>query len=861
MKRDIKNEMSAPYNLKVSEKEKYASDGEWFKQYMRYIVLGTITEVPDYESMRLAYEVANNNLDGFKDKLMQFCNPLGADIGEIQEEVVPYPELHNNINVLKGEMLSRGNDIRVMLLSANAIRQKNEKLREKIMASVDELLAIKLEQQKAQMQGMSKDEQEKYIQSLRTQLEPEDLLSKNYLSEVEIFASKALRYCNYEQDVKLKQMDTFEDTLKVDRCFIYSGWKHGKPFLEIRNPLFLGFHKSPNERFIHKGDYVWYRKAITPSEIFNNYTLTDEQISALGLNSYRTGMIDKRHAVGLPDSKPVFDQTNYEMLEATQNNNKQSFRKDIGLSMTSSTSMNRERHLIWETHFEFKAFKQIIFLSYVDEYNKDVTTIVNQDFEIPEEATKELFINRYGEQSNRWRWFDPLMGIEFTVEKLWIPRKYEIIRLGTTQNVFPIYREVPYQHTNIENPYSTFELSTKGGIFNARNTKSVSPLQLALAPYFQYIFVKHIQNRELSKYQGAIQSIDIDQIPDELGEDIHGNPIRDKVSTYLTMLRRTNKDFYSGSQSSIGGLPPATRSPGSGGFMLGTAIELMNLQSLLEYLKREIGMAMGISPQRVANFATGTNVSDNQQAIAQSYNITEPYFFLHAEIWRAALNDWLLNFRTYCKRIFESNPKLQEYSIHYFLEDGTEELLSITPDSLSHADFGLFLVNSSNSKKYNDYMIQTVMQALAQNRGEGSSIISGIIKDIMNGASPEETHKKIQMAEEKQHKRNIEIEQLKQQAQAEMQKRELENREDLQKHDVDKILVQGEVDKQLELIKQDVTDDTNENNVPDELDIAKTRVAYQAQDLKERQFEHQKEVDNENIKIAKKKAAQPKTKQ
>jgi len=841
-------ELTAPYNLKVSEKEKYANDGEWFKRYMRYIVSGTLTEVPDYEPMKVAYEVANNNLEGFKSKLEQFCNPLGEKIGELEEEIVPYPELHNKINVLKGELLKRNDDHKILLLTARAIKDKNTKLYEAIKMSVDEKLAIELEKQKAQMKGMKPKEVEEYIKSLRTQLEPEDLLNKNWMSEVEIFFSKGLKYCMYEQDVKMKKMDTFEDVIIADRCFIYSGWKHGKPYLEVRNPLFCGFHKSPNERFVQKGDYFWYRKAVTPAEIFNNYNLTDEQIRELGLNSYRTGMIDRRHAVGLPDNKPVFDQTNYELLEETTNSEKRTFRKDIGLSQTSGTALNRERHLIWETHFEFKAFKQIIFLSYVDEYNEEIVQTVNEDFDIPSYATKESFINRYGEKSDRWVWFDQIMGVEFSAEKLWIPRKYEIVRLGN-YTVFPIYREVPYQYTNIENPYSTFELSTKGAVFSARNTKSVSLLQRALSPYFQLLYLKHIQNRELAKYQGAIQSIDLDQIPDSLGEDIYGNPIRDKVSAYLAILKKTNKDIYSGSQTSLGGLPPATRSPGSSGYLIGTAVELMNLQQLIELVKREIGMAMGLSPQREAAFSEGTNVSDNRQAITQSHHITEPYFFVHSEIWKSVLNDWLINFRSYCERVFESNPKLKDYSIHYFLPDGTEEVLKITPESLSHTDIGLFLINSGQTDTYVNYMLQ-LAHAFAQNAGEGTSVVSSLLKDIVSGASAEEIHKKIQIAEQQQHERMMQMEKAKQESALQMQQQEIEAREDLQKHEIEKIIVKGEIDKEIAMLN-DGEDDTNE---PSEIDYIKVQQEQQKINMKEKELKDKKEATTEKLAIDRKKA-------
>ena len=854
--KESKKQLTAPYNLKVSEKEKYSNEGEWFKKYMEYVVSGTLAEVADYETMKLSYEVANNNLQGFKAKLDQFCNPLGEKIGEVEEEIVSYPELHNKINVLKGELLKRNDQHKIMLLTARAIKEKNQKLYKAIRMSVDEKLAIEIEKQKAQMSGMKPKEVEEYIASLRTQLEPEDIIQKNWMSEVEIFFSKALQYCMYEQDVKMKKMDTFEDVIISDRCFIYPCWKHGKPAIEIRNPLFCGFHKSPNERFVQKGDWFWYRKAVTPAEIFNSYNLTDKQISDLGLDSYRSGAMDRRHGIGLPDNRPVYDHSDYELLESSVNSEKKAFSKEIGLSQSSGTSLNKERHLVWETHFEFKAFKEIIFLSYTDEYGKEVLNTVNPTFEIPEYATKESFINRYGEKSDRWVWFDEIMGTEFTAEKLWIPRKYEIIRLGDS-DVYPIFREVPYQYTNIENPFSTFELSTKGAVFSARNTKSVSLLQRALAPYFQLLYLKHIQNRELSKYQGAIQAVDVDQIPDSLGEDAYGNPIRDKVAAWLATVKKTNKDFYSGSQSSLGGLPPATRSPGSSGYMLGTAVELMNLQQLIELVKREIGMAMGLSPQREAAFSEGTNVSDNRQAITQSHHITEPYFFVHSEIWKSVLNEWLINFRTYCQRIFESNPSLADYSIHYFLPDGTEELLSVTPESLSHTDIGLFLINSGQTETYSNYMIQ-LAHAFAQNAGEGTSVVSSILMDISSGASPQEIHKKIQIAEEKQKQRAIELEQARTQSALQLQKQEIEAREDVQKHEIEKIVVKGQIDKEIASEKEDEV--IEDNGEPNYVDVVKLNMEQQKIDNKEKERRDKKELGKEKLEIDRKKASQPKSK-
>lgn len=850
------------FSLKVSETEKYANENEWFKNYMLYVIPNESAIVEDYNLMKISYEVANNNLEGFRDKIKQFCSPLGEDIGQIEEDVIPYPELYNKINVLKGEMLKRGDNFKIVLLTAKAIKDKNTQLYEAIKASVDEKMAVILEAQKKQMEGMNEQQVQEYIQQLRTQEEPEDILNKNWQSEMEIFYSKALKYCYFDQEIKHKKLETFEDVIVADRCFVYSGWRNGKPYLEIRNPLFCGFHKSPNEPYVHKGDYFWYRKAITPADVFNNYDLTEEQLSQLGLNTYTAAVVDRRHALG-KTGKPVFDHVNQELLMATDNSVVHN--KAVGMHQASSQAINRQSDLVWETHFEFKAFKELVFLSYTDEYNEETVVVMPPNFtsNIPKSAIKEEFMNRYGNKSTRYVWVDNATGMEYRCESIWIPRRYEIVRLGN--DVFPICREVPHQYTNPEDPFTNFTLSTKGAVFTSRNAKSVSILQRALAPYFQYIYVKHIQNRELSKYLGSTLDMDVDQIPDDLGKDFFGNDIRDKFVTWLAYLKKTGINFYSGSQTSLGGLPPATRSPGSRANNFDNAMNLFNLQQLLEMIKREIGMAMGITPQREGSFEQRSNVSDNQQAIIASYSITEPYFFLHNQVWKEAINDWLLNFRSYCDNIFRSNPRLKDHSFNYIMPDGTEELMKVTPLSLSHTAIGLYISDSGQEQRYMDAMLNFA-QAFAQNAGEGMSNISNLIKLVTGGSSPEEIHKSILMQEKRQHDRQLEMQKAQAEAEQKAIDMQMKAREDVQAHEIEKIRTKAEEDRTTSIMSETIRaqgfakdQDADNDQQLDVLEIADHFLDQKKLDLEVAKFEHQKEVDGEKIKIDKKKASQPKS--
>lgn len=856
-------------SLKVSETEKYANDCAWFKDYADYILPAHEATINGYDDIKTAYEVYNNNISAYKEELKNFCDPLGTDVGQIVEEIRPYPVIHNNVNVLKGELLKRNDTFKVILLSAEAIRDSNTKFVEALKASVEEEVALHIERQQKEMQGMSQTQIEEYINNLRTQLSPEDINHKDFKSDYEIFYNKVLKYAYYDQQIKFKQQETITDLFVSDRFYLYSGWRFGKPYIEVRNTLRTGFEKSPESPFVQDSEYVWYKKPITKTQAYDNYSkyLSEQDMHDLDMyHNAGSSRIDSRHDVLGGVAVPVFDTLSEEIFRAKYNNDGYNDKSTGSYQEESDVEVSLEDDLIWETHIEFKAYRKVIFLTYLDEYNEEVTVMVSDDFKIPNSAKKEKFTNKFMEPSTKYVWIDG--DTEFTAEELWVPRKYEVIRLG--DDIYPICREVPFQTLNTDRPYSGFELSTKGIIATSRNSASVSLVQRSIPSYFQYLFIKHIQNRELAKYQGAIQDIDVDQIPDELGEDIDGNPIRDKVATYLMYLKSTNKSFYSGSQGSLGAGLPSTRSPGSSGYMLGTAVELMNLQQLLELVSRELDLSMGISPQRKAAFSQDSNVRDNQQAITQSHHITEPYFYLHSIVWSRALEDYLRNFRTYCQMMFERSPNKKEHYIQYFLPDGTEELLKVTRKELDMIDVALHVTNSGNDQVYIDTMMQ-LSHSFGQNAGEGMETVSELLKAMTSGLSPEEVHRKIQVATEKQQNRMQQMEQMKVQSQEKIAKIAKETREDEQAHELEKLDREYKWKQQIELQKEAIRAagnsqeaDMDQDGIPDLFEIYKhgvdaelkkeeLNIKREDQQIKREELASKEKIEKEKIKAAKQK--------
>lgn len=862
------------FNLKVSEDEKHKDDHEWFKNYMKWIVPEANHTLEDYDSMKLCYDVVNNNLDGFKDKLKRFCNPMDLPDVKFDDFIEPQPKIHNKINVLKGELLKRGDNFKVILLSAKAIKEKNKKLIEAIQASVEQEVMLEIQKLQAQMQEASEEEIEQITQQLRDQLSPEDIASKDYLSEWELFGNKIIKYAYFDQEVKMKQMDTFSDICIADRCFIYSGWKYGKPHLEVRNTLFTGFHKSPNNPYVQKGDYVWYKDAITIADVMTEYghLLSDDDIADLGVYTNNSNhAVDKRHDVLGGEARGVFDHNKQELAAEVISKGAKGqtlfAEQNTGNYQGQGHSANYlNNQLVWRTHFEFKAFKELIFLKWKDEYGEEIITPLSSKAKsiIPPDAEKVNKLNMYGDYITTYIWTDPVTETPYEASILWIPRKYEVIRLGNS--VYPICREVPFQVTNINSPYSSFELSTKGMILNARNAPSISLVQRALPSYFEFLYVKKVQNEELAKYQGYIQDIDVDQIPDELGEDEEGEKVRDKVVTYLTYLKKTNKNFYSGSQGGVNsGLPPATRSPGSRGFMMGTAMELYNLQNLADTLDREIGMAMGISPQRESMFSANSNVTDNQQAITQSHHITEPYFYLHSQIWRAALNDYLKNFRQYCLNQFEMNPDSNYLIFDYITQDGIKELLKITPDTLDMEDMGLWVSSGINDQRYLQLMEQFSF-SIAQNGGEGMEEVSAIVKAITSEASPIEVHRMIQIQAEKQKQRTEMMQQKQQEHEQQLEQMRAAAADAERAARKEEIILMESLrkEREVEVMMTRYGIDSDRDNIPDV--VQQMRYENEKEDnekkrgLDEREIERKEKADKDKKEIELKKIAAMKDK-
>lgn len=734
--------------LKVKNKDK-----AWYESIAEYY-MPSYNEVfrDDYDDKKALYEIVNNDISYYKDRINEMCNNAISLGATLDDDILPYNKIKSKLNVLEGDLISRSTNHKIVLLSAKLIKDKNERLYNAIKQSIDTKLQTILEE--AKMKNMSEKELQQFITQAEEDLLPNDINYKNFLTEHEIFSEKLLKYTFFDQDVIAKKIDTFRDSVIAGEMYVYNGWKHGKPHIIVCNPLHIGFDKSPDTKYIQKGSYVYYTDEIKVVDAINDYieVLDDEDYEKLLKYSGFQNVPDSM-------SKRVFGHEKYYATLAAMGNDSIKTR-GVGLHQGDFTNIYTHKDSLYRTHLEFLAYDEVIFYCYTDEYNDKVMIQLDGKADIiPDYAKKVKYINKYQQDDFKYVWEEGGMTHEAYVK--WIPQRYEIERLG--YDIYTKRRKVPFQ-PQYSDPFNQFELSYKGGIAYSRNARSVSLVEQALPIQFQIFAIKALENKEIASYEGTILTQDVDQIPLDLAGEDDDNAKRDLITNNTVIRKKTKTAFYSGSQSSHGLPVPSTRTQGIGAIQIGSVGEILNMQSLIQALDAELGVTMGIPPQREAQVMPGTNVRDNQQSLIQSTLATEHLYFWHNKLWSIILNEHINNLKAYYRNMFVDNPAKKDHVLEFSSVDGTKELMRITPEYVRNEDIGVYMNDSNNDKLYMDYLLMN-LQPIAQNAGDGAIVLSQILKAMSSGSSVSEIDKMITDFAEKQSKKAQQMQQAEQEAQ------------------------------------------------------------------------------------------------
>lgn len=823
--------------LKVSES---AKDKEWYQyQADRIIPSAQFSNITGIDEMRKMYKLLNNDLSGFEEELKPYCSDL-SDYGAVEEELIAYNPLPNKLEQLKGQMLYRGNTYRIMLLNSKAIRSKDESFQNEVRATIEEELQLELQKFQKQLEGMDEQQAAEFVEKLRTKNPLNSLQRRNYLSEAEIIFSKLVQYSEATQDVRSKKMEHLEDAALVSQLYLQNYWDNGKPAVRVLNPLHLGFVKAPNEPKVQKGDYWWYRDNITLADCLDEYIndLSDEDLGKLIQYGQIGNPVTKDHM-----TRPVFDQTRfYSILERLGENSH--LLSDEGLAQGNHLTNLNFNYLVPRIHLEFKAYEEVIFLSYKNELGDKITKQLNSKSKkvvIPDYASKLKFTNRFHKKSHKYVWSAD--GVDYEAEIMWIPRRYQLTRLG--QDIDVDFGKVPFQ-PEYDNPFKDFELSCKGMMLYNRNAKSLSPVQRTLPYIFHYMSARRIQTREMAKFVGQERVIDVDQVPEDLAKD-HGAS-GDPVLNQEIIARRTGSRFISSSRS-VDGLPlPTTRGKGVEYQMVDSSGILMNLESFCNELDRKIGLRMGVTDAQLGNVQSRTTARDNEMSRRSSDIQTSSLYYAIDQVWSHAMNEHLRNLVQLIKGHFREDPTMQDYPLETILPDGSREFFKVTRDSIEELEnFGLYHYDTGKEKLYFDYMLNSVF-SFAQNAGEGVETVSSVLKALTSTTSVEEMHEIIKKTTDELRQKTMEEMEIRNKQQENAQKMQMQILREQEELRLEGKLVEIDRKAAADLEKSKITSeslanqyDINENQTNDMMEIKREELAFEAvENAKDRK--HEKEL-------------------
>ena len=126
--------------LNLLSKEK---DKEWYKNIaqMYFTSVGNYAIRPDFDEKIKLFRFFNNDLSDYISEINKLCNDV-VSVDAADDMLLHYNVIRNKYDVLHGELLRRGNNHKIILLSAKAIKYKNDKMLALIQENVDKDLQL-----------------------------------------------------------------------------------------------------------------------------------------------------------------------------------------------------------------------------------------------------------------------------------------------------------------------------------------------------------------------------------------------------------------------------------------------------------------------------------------------------------------------------------------------------------------------------------------------------------------------------------------------------------------------------------------------------------------------------------------------
>jgi len=691
-------------SLKISKSRKEKKDFSHSKDVIDYFISTTYfqdstnkTVGSNYRDLYTLYDAYNNI---FPDSLFEYVtNPLSSSKDEHKSwpaRIRPYSILRPNLDLLLGEFEKRPKNFVINVNNADAVNMAEEQIQKAVSQSLEQMFYNEVEQMQAQQQGVAPPQQEK------PQL-PKNIRNATLATYKDARAEQGEIMLNQlEDDLVVKELwsDMFKDYTIAGEVYSYKDVEFDEVIYERVSPLDIDYDKSPGNKYVERGSWVVRRKYMNPTDIVEKFW---EELKGDDI-----------------DDLEASDQ----LLPYTS----QYFNALFGNTYRVEEDLKRSKIPVY--HVVWKYYKKVGFLTFTDEMGQV------QEIEVPEgyKADKEA-----GE-SVEWVW-----GIEWyegwRADVAYTSTDTDEDHSGLNGGLYLGIGPTQVQRTKMNNMFRTAG-PYNGFRFSDTHSRNVSLVEIGLPYQILYIILHYRLEMTIAKSKGKIALLDINTIPDELGEE--------KFFYYaeangFAMINRNQKGVdKTWNQYQV--------------LDLDLYDTISNLIGILDQIKTEWDDVLGITRQRKGNVMASETASGVDAARYQSSVISERYFTKFDDFIRVE-RQGLLDCSKFAYR--EGKKSL------YYSNDERAAILDLDPATYMESDFNVHVVNSSTDIENMKLMKEQTAAFASQGQdplaiaevAEAHSIskLKNILKE--NQANAQERAAQASQSEQEAAERQLKIEQ------------------------------------------------------------------------------------------------------
>lgn len=695
------------------------------------------------------------------------------------------------IDLLIGEETKRPLNFRVVRTSQEATSELMETQKQLLMQYM----------QSALMAQMGPEEQQQFQEQLQNGeiMPPEQIakyMDKDYKDVVENTAYHTLTYLREKLGIDNEFIKGWKDALISGQEVYYVGVLNSEPYMERVNPMYFSYDRSPDLEFIEDGAWCCRRMRLPITEVYDRYydKLTEKDLNKL------EEMINAVPANNLGEHGPRDD-----------------FR-GIQLHFYDNPIYDEKgNHNVNVWHCCWKSFKRINYVTTQDEQGQMQVNIVDETYQPT--------------------------GTEISIEPDWIVEVWEGYRCGN--DLFFGIQPIEYQHVSIDNPNSQ-KLPYCGAIYSNTNSRPRSLVSILKPLQYMYIVLWYRLELAIARDKGKVVNMDVTQIPKSMGITV------DKWMHYLSSV---GVNF-------INPFDQGWNIPGREGgkpsqFNQITALDLTMSNVIAEYIQlmdkieQLAGTISGITEQRQGAISSTELVGNVERSVTQSSHITEPLFWVHAQVKRHVLN-MLLNT---AKGAWQETGKDK---LQYIFDNGERAFIDIT-NKFYYEDMDVFVSDTSKDLE-NIQKLQQLIQPAMQNGAsllEAAEILTNDNFNIIKQKLKDMQTRQEQQAQQQQ-QAQAEQEQKIQEMQNQAKEQELmlqEAQMDLTRYQIDQDNATKIAVAEISAYRGTEDKDANMNGIPDPMEIAKNATTQMKirsdQYTKDYEIKQKREIENQKIKLAK----------